>query len=137
MVERLAQNGIPSALATRLREYWEPLLLIRADAPANGDELVEADEAFHLGLARAIENPYILEALEAINGRLRFVRRVVITTPHRIQGTAGEHLKILSALEKKNAEAARRALAQNINHARNKVEIALASVLANSQRKRA
>jgi len=135
VVERLAQNGIPPPLATQLREYWEPLLHIRADAATDGETLVEADEVFHLSLARAIENPYIVEALEDINGRLRFVRRVVITTPHRIQDTAGEHLKILSALEKKNAEAARRALSQNINHARNKVEIALSRALTNAQQK--
>lgn len=136
VVERLAQRGLPAELAAQLREYWEPLLDIRADAPVDGDALVRADEAFHLGLARAIDNPYILEALEDINGRLRFVRRVVITTPHRMQDTAGEHLKIIAALEKKNAESARRALSQNINHARNKVEIALARALTNAHQTR-
>jgi len=136
VVERLAQNGLPPELAAQLRQHWEPLLDIRADAPADGDALVHADEAFHLGLARAIENPYIVAALEDINGRLRFVRRVVITTPHRIQDTAGEHLKILGALEKKNVEAARRAMSQNVNHARNKVEIALARALTSAQQRR-
>jgi DNA-binding GntR family transcriptional regulator len=129
VVERLALSGPPPELVASVKEYWEPLLHIRADAPVNGDELVRADEAFHLGLARAIENAYIVEALGDINERLRFVRRVVITTPHRMQDTAGEHLAIMEALRRKDAEKARRALWQNINHARNKVEIALARAL--------
>lgn len=136
VAERLAQNGPPADLAARMKAYWEPLLHIRADAPVDGEELVRADEEFHLGLARATDNSYLVEALEDINERLRFVRRFVITTPHRMQDTAGEHLKILSALERKNADAARRALWQNINHARNKVEIALARALTSAHQKR-
>ncbi len=136
VVERLALTGPSVELVAGVKAYWEPLLHIRADAPADGDELVEADEAFHLGLARAIDNAYIVEALEDINERLRFVRRGVITTPHRIQGTAGEHLAIVEALRKKDAEKARRALWQNINHARNKVEIALARALTTAHQQR-
>lgn len=136
VVERLAQSGPPAELVTAVKSYWEPLLHIRADAPVDGEELVRADEAFHLGLARAVDNAYVLEALEDINDRLRFVRRVVITTPHRMQDTAGEHLKILAALEKKDVEAARRALWQNVSHARNKVEIALARALTTAHQKR-
>ena len=133
---RLALNGPPAELVASVKASWEPLLHIRADAPVDGDELVKADEAFHLGLARAIDNSYIVEALEDINERLRFVRRVVITTPHRMQDTAGEHLAIVEALRKKDAAKARRALWQNINHARNKVEIALARALTNAHAKR-
>lgn len=136
VVERLAETGPGPELEASVRATWEPLLLIRADEPVDGDVLVKADEEFHLGLARAVGNPSIIEALEDINERLRFVRLVVITTPHRVQTTAGEHLAVLDALVKKDAEAARRALRQNINHARNKVEIALANALTRAHRRR-
>jgi DNA-binding GntR family transcriptional regulator len=132
VVERLAQTGPPAELVARVRAYWEPLLHIRADETADGDMLVRADEEFHLGLALAVGNPYIVDALKDINERLRFVRLVVITTPHRVQATAGEHLAVLDALVKKNVEAARRAMRQNIDHARNKVEIALARALTHA-----
>lgn len=135
VVERLAQTGPTPEHAARVRAYWEPLLHIRADEPADGDALVRADEEFHLGLALAVGNPYIVDALKDINERLRFVRLVVITTPHRVQGTAGEHLAVLDALVKKNVEAARRALRQNIDHARNKVEIALIRALTKSHKR--
>lgn len=136
VVERLAATGLPPEFVERTRATWEPLLDIRADAPVDGDELVRADEAFHLGFAQQLGNDYIVEALEDINDRLRFVRLVVITTPHRVQATAGEHLAVLNALVKKNAEAARKALRLNISASRNKVEIALAQALTNAHRRR-
>jgi DNA-binding GntR family transcriptional regulator len=135
VVERLAHSGVPPELVASERAHWEPLLHIRADAPVDGDDLMQADEQFHLGLARAVGNLHMLETLEDINERLRFVRLVVTTTPHRVQATAGEHLAVLDALVKKDAEAARRALRQNINHARNKVEIALANALTGAHKR--
>lgn len=78
----------------------------------------------------------IIEALGDINERLRFVRLVVIATPHRVHPTAGEHIAVLDAVVQKNPEAARKALRLNISAARNKVEIALAQALTNSHRRR-
>ena len=89
-IERVASTGVSDELVAVTRAKWQPLLGIRADAPVDGTELVRADEAFHLSFARELGNPYIIEALEDINDRLRFVRLVVITTPHRVQATAGE-----------------------------------------------
>lgn len=136
VAERLAGVGLSPELVARTRARWEPLLGIRADSAVDGPELVRADEEFHLGFARELGNSYIIEALEDINERLRFVRLVVITTPHRVQATAGEHLSVLEALVQKNAEAARKALRLNINAARNKVEIALAQALTNAHKRR-
>jgi DNA-binding GntR family transcriptional regulator len=135
VIERLAGTGLSPEFVAKTRAVWEPLLKIRANAAVNGDELVQADETFHLGFAREVDNPYIVEALADINDRLRFVRLVVITTPHRVQATAGEHLAVLDAVVKKNPEAARKALRLNINAARNKVEIALAQALTRSHRR--
>lgn len=136
VVERLARAGLSPDLVSRTRARWEPLLHIRANAAVNGAELVQADEEFHLGFARELGNPSIIEALEDINERLRFVRLVVITTPHRVQATAGEHLAVLEAIVKKAPAAARRALSLNINAARNKVEIALARALTHAHERR-
>lgn len=136
VIERLAATGLSEELAERTRADWQPLLHIRANAPVDGGELVRADEAFHLGFAQELGNPYIVDTLKDINERLRFVRLVVITTPHRVQATAGEHLAVLDALLQKNSEAARKAIRQNINAARNKVEIALAQALTNAHRRR-
>jgi len=136
VVERLSQSGPPPELEAKVRAHWEPLLHIRADAPVDGDELMQADEEFHLGLARAVGNVHIVETLQDINERLRFVRLAVTTTSHRVQATAGEHLAVLDAVLQRNPEAARKALRQNINSARNKVEIALAQALTKAHQGR-
>lgn len=127
--ESLVQRSIPADLIASERAYWEPLTRVKADAAVDGDALVRADERFHLSLAEECGNGPILEALENINARLRFVRLVVITTPHRVSETAGEHLAILDALERQDLEGVRRGLRQNLNHAKNKVEIAISRAL--------
>ncbi len=136
VVERLARGELPHEAIASQRAYWSPLLHIRAADPVDGAELGRADENFHLSLARASGNPYLIEVLEDINERLRFVRMTDINTPHRVQATAGEHLAILDALEKNDPEGARRALRQNINHARNNVETAIARALMGAHKRR-
>lgn len=130
VVERLARSGLSPEWLVQERANWEPLLGVRADAPVDGELLVRMDEAFHLAMARALANPYIVASMKDINDRLRFVRLVVVTTPHRIQTTAGEHLAILDAIEKREPETARRALRQNLHHARNQIEIAISRGLS-------
>jgi DNA-binding GntR family transcriptional regulator len=129
VVERLARTTLPADVAAALRATWEPWVNIRADDTIDGAELVRADETFHLTLAQTLGNPLIVESLADINDRLRFVRLVVATTPHRVQTTAGEHLAILDAIGRKDAELARRTVRQNLSHARNKIEIAIARAL--------
>ncbi len=129
VMEALIQRGVPPDLLAAERAYWEPLLALRADDLVDGEDLVRADERFHFRLAEALGNTPILDSLDEINARLRFVRLVVITTIHRVAETAGEHLAILDALERKDVESARKSLRQNLNHARNKVEMAIASAL--------
>lgn len=133
VVERLARNGVPPEWLAQERAHWEPLLTTRADAPVDGDLLVRMDENFHVALARAVGNPFFVEALHNINDRLRFVRLVVVTTPHRVHTTAGEHLAILDAIAQRDPEAARRALRQNLQHALNQIEIAIERGLTRAQ----
>lgn len=127
--EALVHKALPQDWSVAERSYWEPWMDVTADAATDGDELVQADERFHLSLAAGLGNAYIMESLRDINERLRFVRLAVITTPHRVQETAGEHIQILDALDRKDVEAVRKGLRQNINHARNKVEIAISRAL--------
>lgn len=135
VVQLLATQGLLSQdWLTEQRSYWEPLLSVKADDSVDSDEFVNWDTRFHLGLAQAVGNKPICAALRDINARLRFVRLAAITNPHRIQATAGEHLAILDAIEKQDPEGARRSLRQNINHSRNKVELAIARALMNAHK---
>lgn len=137
VAERLARSTLPAGQFAAERAYWEPLMQIRAAEPVEPLEFVTADERFHLSLARVLDNAYIIEALEDINERLRFVRLAVQTTPHRVQTTAGEHLMILDAIERKDAEEARHTLWRNISHSRNNVEIAIGRALTAAHQQQA
>lgn len=130
VVDSLASSRrIDGAWVAEQRAFWDPFLRIRADAPVDRDALIDGDSAFHLGLAAMLGNAPLSAALRDIKDRLRFVRLAAITNAHRVQETAGEHLAILDAVERGDAEGARRALRQNIHHSRNKVEIAIARAL--------
>jgi DNA-binding GntR family transcriptional regulator len=135
VVDTLAPRGLPPELVARQRSYWEPLQHITPREAIDGTALVRADEAFHLELAQTLGNPYIIDSLKDTNDRLRFVRLVVTTTPNRIRTTASEHLKILLALARKDGEKARHFLRQNLQHARNKVETAIARALTAAHRR--
>jgi DNA-binding GntR family transcriptional regulator len=100
----------------------------------DGELLVRMDEEFHLAMARALGNPYVVTSLRDINDRLRFVCLVVVTTPHRIQTTSGERLAILEAISRRDPGAARRTLRQNLHHARNEIETAKGLSRAHGQR---
>jgi len=135
VIDTLAPRGLPPELLARQRACWEPLEDVSPRDAIDGMALVQADEAFHLELARAAGNPYVIDSLKDTNERLRFVRLVVATTPERIRTTACEHLKILKALEKKDHAKARQFLTQNLQHARSKVESAIAQALTAAHRR--
>ena len=137
VVETLTQTEPPPPVWMKeQREFWERWLHVRADDPVDRDLLVERDTRFHLGLAETLGNVPILGALRTINERLRFVRLSTITNPHRLQETSGEHLSVLDALERRDVEAARRSIRQNIHHSRNKVEIAISRALMKAHGRR-
>ena len=135
VVDTLAPRGLPPELLERQRAVWEPLENVGPRKTIDGMTLVEADEAFHLELAQAAGNPYIIDSLKDTNDRLRFVRLVVATDASRIRTTASEHLKILTALARKDGVKARYFLKQNLQHARNKVESAIAQALTAAHRR--
>jgi DNA-binding GntR family transcriptional regulator len=135
VVDALAPRGLPPELVARQRACWEPLEHIGPREAIDGTMLVQADEAFHLELAQTLGNPYIIDSLKDTNDRLRFVRLVVATTPNRIRTTASEHLKILMALARKDGVKARHFLTQNLQHARSKIETAIAQALTSAHRR--
>lgn len=135
--EIVTQKGLPAQWVAKQREVWQSMLSIRANDPVDPETLVEADALFHLGLARAAGNRRLVQLLEDCEQRLKFIRLMVGTTPHRYHETAGEHLAILDAILKKNSSEVRKSLHQNIGHSRNKVELALGRVIMNSFRRNA
>lgn len=61
------------------------------------EDLVQSDEALHLGIARLSGNDELVRILESIQERIRFVRW--IDMENRRQTTFGEHLAIIDAIQ--------------------------------------
>lgn len=59
-------------------------------------EVTEADESFHLAIARAGENAELVRQIEAVNDRIRFIRWVDMG--HRVAATKAEHRDMAQAL---------------------------------------
>jgi DNA-binding GntR family transcriptional regulator len=73
--------------------------------PLDGSYVV-ADERFHLGLARASGNAYLVSALERIHDRLREIRSVDFTERERLVDSEAQHLAIVAAIRRGEVEEA-------------------------------
>src|ERR1700757_1691 len=74
------------------------------------DAYVEADLDFHLALAEAAGNPLIFSLLDSIVGLLREQRVRIFSVDGGPERGQFHHKKILAAVEKRDAEAAREAM---------------------------
>jgi DNA-binding GntR family transcriptional regulator len=82
-------------LLEAVQEEWRELQL---NPPAASPSFVALDEAFHVGIAQAAGNHALVETLERVNDRIRFVRMLDFLTDERIEVTIREHLEIVDAL---------------------------------------
>lgn len=74
---------------------WDAL---RDDVPDPGPGFVVRDEEFHRTLSHASGNPQLTDALVAVLGRVRAVRRHDFADADRITATIDEHREILRLL---------------------------------------
>ena len=79
------------------------------------DEILELDEQFHLRLARLSGNPELERLLAALNGRIRFVRRIQIERGPRHDGIVRFHAQIVAALKRRAAARGCALLRQHIS----------------------
>jgi DNA-binding GntR family transcriptional regulator len=73
-------------------------------AQHNVEDLVQFDEAFHLGIAQLTGNDELIRILRSIQERIRFVRW--IDMENRRQTTFGEHMEIIEAIGKRSRKKA-------------------------------
>jgi DNA-binding GntR family transcriptional regulator len=72
----------------------------------NAAQLAEADEAFHRALATLAKNREIVRALEHINSRIRFFRKVANEKPLNRKACFEEHAILIDAIRKRDAKLA-------------------------------
>ncbi len=83
----------------------------------DADSFVEADLDFHLALAEAAGNPLILSLIDSIVGLLREQRIRIFNVDHARRGQY-HHKRILAAVEKHDAEKARKAMRAHLEQIR-------------------
>ena len=99
-VRRAAEATGPRPVLASLRRAWS------GDMPEPGVEIVYRDEAFHLALARISNARVALQMLESINARIRLVRVHDFLDQDRIRATVDQHLAIIGAIERHDADGA-------------------------------
>jgi DNA-binding GntR family transcriptional regulator len=97
------------------REGFEP-----HEVPLDGSYIV-ADERFHLAVARASGNGYLITALEAINDQLRIIRSVDFADRERIVVSEQQHLDIAAAIEARDADTASRLMEEHIAQSKSEI----------------
>ncbi|HBU14763.1 MAG TPA: GntR family transcriptional regulator [Gemmobacter sp.] len=95
---RRAEDAQIAALA----EYWQSVQPVYAAHDA--DAILEADEGFHMMIAKASGNSEILALLPMINARIRFIRRILIDHARHDDDLVADHAQIVAAALARDAE---------------------------------
>jgi GntR family transcriptional regulator, transcriptional repressor for pyruvate dehydrogenase complex len=102
----LAAPRIEEQLLSTMREA----VAVMERSLRDPEAYVEADLDFHLALAEAVGNPLILSLLDSIVGLLREQRSRIFNVDGGPERGQYHHKRILTAVEKRDAEAAREAM---------------------------
>jgi GntR family transcriptional repressor for pyruvate dehydrogenase complex len=81
-------------------------------------ELIEADEAFHLGIAKIAGNPVMLTFLRTLLGLLRPTKAIVLLSDKNRKRTDNEHVEIFRCLLAGDAEQAQAVMRKHLEHGR-------------------
>lgn len=95
-----------------LKEYWQSIA--GSQSSMTIEELISADEDFHLFLANIAGNAERAKLLENIYERIRFVRRINIETEPRRTSFVGEHLLLIQAILDNDPDTASKLMALHL-----------------------
>lgn len=111
-----ACNHMPDKLIEQFIVLWRPEM--HDQDMANGVDLGEKDESFHVGLAHASGKPIMAEMLTNINNRIRIIRRLDLNTDNRSVRTYIEHSEILQHILRRDATKAKNQIKRHILRSR-------------------
>jgi DNA-binding GntR family transcriptional regulator len=94
-----------------LKEVW---LVPKAERRSAPKDVAALDEAFHTTLVAAAGNPEVERCHREVTERIRIIRRLDFTQPHRIDRTYDEHAQILRAVIRRRTDEANRLLRSHI-----------------------
>jgi GntR family transcriptional regulator, transcriptional repressor for pyruvate dehydrogenase complex len=121
-VRAILEPEIAALAATRIQESelatMREAVSIMDRAGQDPDAYIEADLDFHLALAEGAANPLILSLLDSIVGLLREQRMRIFKVPGGPERGQVHHKRILEAVERRDAEAARGAMRAHLGQVR-------------------
>jgi GntR family transcriptional repressor for pyruvate dehydrogenase complex len=88
------------------------------NARRDADAFIEADLDFHLALAEAAANPFILSLIDSIVGLLREQRMKIFYVDGGPERGQFHHKRILDAMERRDSRAAREAMQAHLRQVR-------------------
>ena len=111
-IARLAARNRDDGHVARLRA-----LLAQMDAQRHASRgFIDADSAFHLELARATGNPVLELLSRTLLAMLRAERVFMVGFRDEIRGAMGSHVRIVDAVERRDADGAAGAMAGHLAH---------------------
>ena len=129
VVERLAEQGGRPEGFTALFDAWDPE---SCAGTTSAEEFALIDRRFHETLAGWVGNKTLVDQLRVMNDRIHIFRLIEFRNLDEIQVTCIQHRGILEAIAAGDAAAARAALRENIEQAREKVAMLIKEALARS-----
>jgi GntR family transcriptional regulator, transcriptional repressor for pyruvate dehydrogenase complex len=120
IVAALAAERRTEANLESLRE-----LVRRMRSGLDADDYLAADVAFHLGVAEAAGNLALIQIMSSIRSLLHAWVRRAVNAERDIHPSADEHLAILDAIERRDPQAAREAMAVHMARATTRLRMTL------------
>jgi len=118
-LRRVVEPGVAALAALRAtRKDIDALKILICDqqrAVLEGGDDTRLDAAFHLALARITGNGALLAMIETLAETLGETRQGHLRTTRRKADSPAFHLRIVSALERRDAAAARRAMEEHLD----------------------
>jgi len=109
----LAARAAMNASADDLGEM-EEILRRQREKVVRGEPTIDEDSEFHYAIALAANNSVILKVLDVLMDLLRETRERSLQVEGRLQKSFAGHRQILSALKRRDAEAAEKAMRRHL-----------------------
>lgn len=117
---RIIEPEMAALAAERITDAELEILRVHKDLPETDtmEEHVERDINFHLQIAKATHNPVLLMVLTSTSELLREGRRRIFMVPGELPKARHWHQVIFEAIERRDPEAARAAMANHTEQVR-------------------
>lgn len=109
----LAARAAENATSDELAEMDE-ILRRQREKVARGEPPIEEDAEFHYAIALAANNSVILKVIDVLMDLLRGTREKTLQVEGRLQKSYAGHRQILSALKRRDGEAAEKAMRRHL-----------------------